>query len=295
MDRTILSILLDDISLEFGLSNTQLGLLSGGVLIVVYALFGFPIAKLSAGGNRRNIIGLTTAVWSLLTLSVAAAQNFWQLMLARFGVGIGESGAVVPAHSIISDLYPAERRTSAMASFVVGANLGVLLAFLVGGQFLLETLGLRLGSFQIAGGIILFVFAMTMIFGESKPLREIEEAERDHLAGAVFPLAMPSIASPGAMLAIVILTDNHTESLADQATTAALLMIVMALTLVLLLAASFVHRIIGNTGASVISRVMGIVLATIAVDSVLGGLDALDVLDIAPPAVENPITQPATG
>ena len=171
----------------------------------------------------------------------------------------------------------------------------VLLAFLVGGQFLLETLGLRLGSFQIAGGIILFVFAMTMIFGESKPLREIEEAERDHLAGAVFPLAMPSIASPGAMLAIVILTDNHTESLADQATTAGLLMIVMLLTLVLLLAASFVHRFIGNTGASVISRVMGIVLATITVDSVLGGLDALDVLDVAPPPVENPITQPAAG
>ena len=171
----------------------------------------------------------------------------------------------------------------------------VLLAFLVGGQFLLETLGLRLGSFQIAGGIILFVFAMTMIFGESKPLREIEEAERDHLAGAVFPLAMPSIASPGAMLAIVILTDNHTESLADQAMTAGLLMIVLVLTLVLLLAASFVHRFIGNTGASVISRVMGIVLATIAVDSVLGGLDALDVLDIAPPPVESPLTQPAAG
>jgi multiple antibiotic resistance protein len=169
----------------------------------------------------------------------------------------------------------------------------VLLAFLVGGQFLLETLGLRLGSFQIAGGLILFVFAMTMIFGESKPLREIEEAERDHLAGAVFPLAMPSIASPGAMLAIVILTDNHTESLVDQAVTAGLLMIVLVLTLVLLLAASFVHRFIGNTGASVISRVMGIVLATIAVDSVLGGLDALDVLDVAPPPVENPLTQPA--
>lgn len=171
----------------------------------------------------------------------------------------------------------------------------VLLAFLVGGQFLLETLGLRLGSFQIAGGIILFVFAMTMIFGESKPLREIEEAERDHLAGAVFPLAMPSIASPGAMLAIVILTDNHTESLADQAITAGLLMIVLVLTLILLLAASFVHRFIGNTGASIISRVMGIVLATIAVDSVLGGLDALDVLDIAPPPVESPLTQPAAG
>ena len=81
----------------------------------------------------------------------------------------------------------------------VGIATLVLLAFLVGGQYLLETLGLRLGSFQIAGGVILFLFALTMIFGDSKPSREIEEAERDHLAGAVFPLAMPSIASPGAM------------------------------------------------------------------------------------------------
>ena len=166
----------------------------------------------------------------------------------------------------------------------------VLMAFLIGGQLLLETLGLRLGSFQIAGGMILFLFAMTMVFGESKPAREIEEAERDHLAGAVFPLAMPSIASPGAMLAIVILTDNHTASLADQAITAGLLMVVLLLTLVLLLAASAVHRVIGSTGASVISRVMGIVLATIAVDSILGGLDALGVMDVAPAPVESPLT-----
>lgn len=165
----------------------------------------------------------------------------------------------------------------------------VLIAFLVGGQLLLETLGLRFGSFQIAGGVILFLFAMTMVFGESKPAREIEEAERDHLAGAVFPLAMPSIASPGAMLAIVILTDNHTESIAEQAITAGLLILVLVLTLLLLLAASAVHKIIGNTGASVISRVMGIVLATIAVDSILGGLDALGVLDVVPPPVESPL------
>ena len=165
----------------------------------------------------------------------------------------------------------------------------VLLSFLVGGQFLLETLGLRLGSFQIAGGGILFLFAMTMIFGDSKPSREIEEAERDHLAGAVFPLAMPSIASPGAMLAIVILTDNNTESVLDQAVTAGLLIIVLIVTTGLLLAASFVHRFIGNTGASVISRVMGIVLATIAVDSILGGFDALGVLNVAPAPVETPL------
>lgn len=164
----------------------------------------------------------------------------------------------------------------------------VLTAFLVGGQVLLETLGLRLGSFQIAGGVVLFIFAMTMIFGDSKPSREIEEAGRDHLAGAVFPLAMPSIASPGAMLAIVILTDNSTESFSDQAVTAGLLMIVLLFTLILLLAASVVHRVIGATGASVISRVMGIVLATIAVDAILGGFDALGVLNVAPPAVQSP-------
>lgn len=70
---------------------------------------------------------------------MAGAQNFLQLALARLGVGIGEAGAVVPAHSMISDLYPPEKRTSAMATFVVGANIGVLLAFLIGGiagQFL---------------------------------------------------------------------------------------------------------------------------------------------------------------
>jgi len=158
----------------------------------------------------------------------------------------------------------------------------VLLGFLLLGQILLETLGLRLGSFQIAGGVVLFLFALTMIFGDSKPAREIEEAERDHLAGAVFPLAMPSIASPGAMLAIVVLTDNHTESPVEQLVTFALLMVVLGLTLALLLAAGAIHRLVGNTGASVISRVMGMVLATIAVDAVLGGFEALGVMDLAP-------------
>jgi len=159
----------------------------------------------------------------------------------------------------------------------------VLLIFLVGGQIVLELLGLRFGSFQIAGGIVLFIFAMTMIFGESKPAQEIQEAERDHFAGAVFPLAMPSIASPGAMLAIVVLTDNKENSFSEQAVTAGLLLVVMAITLALLLAASKLRPILGAAGANVISRVMGILLATIAVDAVLGGLEAVGTLELAPP------------
>jgi multiple antibiotic resistance protein len=173
----------------------------------------------------------------------------------------------------------------------VGIATLVLLAFLVGGQVVLETLGLRLGSFQIAGGIILFLFALSMIFGVSKPQTEIAEAERDHLSGAVFPLAMPSIASPGAMLAIVILTENSSNTLAEQATTAMLLVLVLTLTLALLLAAAFVHRLIGDTGASVISRVMGIILATIAVDAILGGFDTLNIFDVAPAENPSPLSE----
>lgn len=169
------------------------------------------------------------------------------------------------------------RRFAIRAVFIAGV---VLLAFLAGGQIMLETLGLRLGSFQIAGGIILFLFALTMIFGDSKAASEIEEAGRDHLAGAVFPLAIPSIASPGAMLAIVVLTDNHLQPLTEQAVTAGILIVVLLLTLILLLAATYVHRLIGNTGASIVSRVMGIILATIAIDAILGGFDALGILDM---------------
>lgn len=156
----------------------------------------------------------------------------------------------------------------------------VLLFFLAAGQFLLEAMGLRFGSFKIAGGIVLFLFAMMMIFGESKPDQEIKEAERDDLSGAVFPLAMPSIASPGAMLAIVVLTDNHTNAVAEQAVTAGLLLVVMAITLGLLLTASRLRPVLGSTGANVISRVMGIILATIATDAVLSGLNAVGAIDL---------------
>lgn len=156
----------------------------------------------------------------------------------------------------------------------------VLFLFLVGGQLLLEGIGLRLGSFQIAGGIILFLFALNMIFGEAKAIREIEEAERDHLSGAVFPLAMPSIASPGAMLAVVILTDNHANPVEDQVVTGLLLLAVLLITFLLLLLAAPLKRVIGNTGANVISRVMGMILATVAVDSVLNGIETVGLASV---------------
>ena len=173
LDRNILAVTLDQIGAEFALTDTQLGLLSGALFAIVYALFGFPVAGLAARGSRRTIISAATVVWSSLTIAMGFAQTFAQLALARLGVGIGEAGAVAPAHSMISDLYPPQKRTSAMATFAAGANIGVLLAFLVGGV-VGQALGWR-WAFVIAGlpGLVL---ALLLRFTVAEPHRANDAA-----------------------------------------------------------------------------------------------------------------------
>ena len=118
---------------------------------------------------------------------------------------------------------------------------------------------------------MLFLFALTMIFGESKPEEEVKlvRSARDT---AVFPLSVPSIASPGAMLAAVMQTENEVFTLAQQLQVTTMMLAVLVVVLVLMLGASFVIRLIGNSGASIISRVMGLILASVAVESVLSGI-----------------------
>lgn len=158
----------------------------------------------------------------------------------------------------------------------VGIATGVLLFFLIMGQFLLEAMQIPLPAFQAAGGLVLLLFALSMIFGEGKPAQEAklsEELGRTELANlAVYPLAIPSIASPGAMMAIVLLTDNHRHSMIDQGLTAGVMVLVLLCTLLLLLGATSIHRIIGNVGAAIISRVMGLILAAVAVNNLLMGI-----------------------
>ncbi len=153
---------------------------------------------------------------------------------------------------------------------------GLLLFFLIAGQLLLEAMQIPLPAFQAAGGLVLLLFALTMIFGESKPEQEqklSQELSHSELADlAVYPLAMPSIASPGAMMAIVMLTDNHRYSLLDQSITAGVMIAVLVITLLFLLLASQIHRVIGNVGAAIISRVMGLVLAAVALNNLLMGV-----------------------
>ena len=153
---------------------------------------------------------------------------------------------------------------------------GVLLFFLVLGQLLIDALGIGLLSFQVAGGIVLFLFALTMIFGDPKQETDLHSTDLDNdvdsanrPSPAIFPLAVPSLASPGAMLAIVMLTDNSEYAIMDQAVTAVVLVAVLLAALVAMLLAEPIIKLIGNSGAAIISRVMGMILASVAADAVL--------------------------
>lgn len=162
-----------------------------------------------------------------------------------------------------------DRRKIARKAVMISA--GILIFFLIAGQALLEAMQIPLTAFQIAGGLVLLLFALTMIFGEGKPEQEIRlSSNLNELA--VYPLAVPSIASPGAMMAIVLLTDNHRFSLFDQTMTTLIMLSVLLITYLLFLAANRIQRWIGNTGAAVISRVMGLILAAVAINNMLVGI-----------------------
>jgi len=178
----------------------------------------------------------------------------------------------VPVFLAVTSHYPdRERRRIALFAFL--ASTLILLFFIVAGELILSAMKIPLEAFQVAGGIILFLFALSMIFGESKPDQEVKLATRGQET-AIFPLAVPSIASPGAILAAVLLTENARYDLWQQTQTALMLFAVLVITLVLMLAAGWIHRVIGSGGASLISRVMGLILASVATANTLAGIKA---------------------
>jgi multiple antibiotic resistance protein len=176
----------------------------------------------------------------------------------------------VPVFIAVTSQYEERiKRRIAVKATLVSAT--ILVFFVVAGEVILTAIDIPLSAFQIAGGIVLFLFALSMIFGESKPEQEVKLATSGSET-AIFPLAVPSIASPGAMLAAVLLTENNRFNLWEQAQTTAMMLSVLIIVLVLMLAASWIYRLIGSSGASIVSRVMGLILASVAVASVLAGI-----------------------
>jgi len=168
IDRQILVILQEPIKADMGLSDTQLGLLSGFTFALVYVVAGIPIAYWADRGNRRNIVALSLTVWSGMTAISGFAQSYGQLLLARIGVGLGEAGGSPPAHSMISDYYPPEKRGRALSFYSMGVYIGILVGFMLGG-IIADAFGWRM-AFVVVGlpGV---VFAIILRLTVKEPLR----------------------------------------------------------------------------------------------------------------------------
>ncbi len=149
IDRNILSILLEPIRQDLGVSDTAMGVLTGFAFAVFYTFAGIPIARLADRSSRRVVMAAGVAFWSLATAASGLVRNFAQLAVARIAVGVGEASATPAAHSLIADYFPPERRTRAIAIYNTGANGGILFGLVLGG-WLQQTFGWRV-AFAVVG------------------------------------------------------------------------------------------------------------------------------------------------
>jgi predicted MFS family arabinose efflux permease len=141
-DRYSISTLIEPIKAELKLSDASVGFLTGVALALFYVTLGIPLATLADRANRRNIVAASLALWSLMTTVCGLTQTYWQLLLARIGVGVGEAGGTPPSTSIIADKFPAAQRPMAQTIFAIGASLGAWLGSSFAGQ-IADALGWR--------------------------------------------------------------------------------------------------------------------------------------------------------
>jgi predicted MFS family arabinose efflux permease len=167
MDRTVLSIIQNPIKQEFGLSDTQLGLLSGLAFALFYSVLGIPVARLAERMDRRWLIAISLAIWSGATALGGLAGSFASLFALRVLVGVGEAGASPPAHSLITDFFSPNRRGTAFSIYSLGVSAGVLIGSIAGG-YIAQTYGWRM-TFVIFGfpGLILAIL-IPLTIGEPK-------------------------------------------------------------------------------------------------------------------------------
>ncbi|MGB1243588.1 MAG: spinster family MFS transporter, partial [Chitinophagales bacterium] len=168
IDRQVIIILQEPIKADLGLSDTQIGMMTGLAFAALYVVLGVPIARLADKSNRKNIISASLVVWSAMTVLSGRAMNFPQMLLTRIGVGIGEAGCTPPAHSIISDYFPPEKRATAISVYTTGIYLGILVGFLIGG-FVAKLYGWRAAFYLL--GIAGIIFAAFFYFTVKEPIR----------------------------------------------------------------------------------------------------------------------------
>ena len=187
LDRTVVNILAEPIKHDLGLADWQLGMLTGLAFGLLYTFLGLPIARLAERSNRPLIISTATSVWSLFTVACAFVHNFTQLALARVGVGIGEAGCTPPAHSLIMDYAPPEKRGSALAFYGLGSSFGGLVGMAFGG-LVADAYGWRT-AFLVAGAPGL-AFALLAAFTLIEPRKLMARATNTVGASVSAPTMM---------------------------------------------------------------------------------------------------------
>lgn len=187
IDRSILGILVEPIKQDLGASDTMMGFLGGIAFATFYTVLGIPIARMADKGSRRNVLAVCLAIWSAATAVCGLAQSFIHLLMARIGVAVGEAGGSPPSHSMISDMFPADRRATALAIYALGIPIGTMLGNL-GGGWINENFDWR-SAFFVVGmpGVMLAVIVrftlkepprggaegMQVTSGDAPPVKEV--------------------------------------------------------------------------------------------------------------------------
>ena len=175
VDRQVMTILIEPIKMEFGATDTQMGLLSGLAFALFYATLGIPVARLADRWSRRNVLAISMTTWSAVTALCATATGFWHLLLLRVGVGIGEAGGTPPSQSLLADYFPPEKRAFAQGVLATAPNIGILVG-LFGGAIIAEAYGWR-SVFLVFGipGVLLAILIQTTV---REPLKVSEPADQ---------------------------------------------------------------------------------------------------------------------
>lgn len=170
-----------------------------------------------------------------------------------------------------SEMTPKQRHKAALLACFFAFL--ILVFFMLLGRILLNAMEISELSFRIAGGLVLFMYATSMIFSEPHTMKAVEMDSDKHVTSlAVYPLAIPVIAGPGAILTVVILSDNDRHIISEQLVTIGVLASLMLILVVLFWLGDYVVKIIGSSGANLIRRIMGLILAALSVDIVLTGI-----------------------
>lgn len=192
-------------------------------------------------------------------------DTFWKDFMMLWST-IDPIGTLALFTGLTAHLSQSQKRQVALKA--AGYAFTILISALIVGQIILKALDIQLISLQLAGGIILFLFGLQMIFVAPEKGSNAGSEEAGHQL-AVFPLAVPSIASPGAIMAVIVLTDNSAKTFAQQASTAFAMTCVVLITCGFMLVADRIFKVIGHNGSAILIRVMGMILAALSVELVM--------------------------